>query len=147
MAPQTKILSWFSLKVGEATKTLAFWTTMAWEWGLSWHCGQAWRVVSSCPPMVKVMRKIEACQTHLKWWSKKSICNISRTLVEKKESLKESQGSSNKGGNMDFFFQLKIKVNDFFEIGRKNVAAALDTLFCTPTTRASVPQWRWHLEV
>ena len=39
--------------------------------------------------------------------------------MEKKESLKESQGSSNKGGNMDFFFQLKIKVNDFLRLEEK----------------------------
>ena len=54
--------------------------------------------------MAKVMGKIEACQTHLKRWSKKSICNISRTLVEKRKILRKVEEAAVKGGHMDFFF-------------------------------------------
>ena len=69
--------------------------------------------------MAKVMGKIEACQTHLKRWSKKSICNISRTLVEKRKVLRKVEEAAVKGGHMDFFFQLKIKVNDFLRLEEK----------------------------
>ena len=48
---------------------------------------QSWAATHSGSPMATVMGKIDRCQAKLKKWSKNSVCNISRTLVEKKKLL------------------------------------------------------------
>ena len=48
--------------------------------------------------MVEVMTKIENCQNHLRRWSKNSVCNISKTLLEKKKSLEVAKAAAVGGG-------------------------------------------------
>ena len=54
--------------------------------------------------MAAVMGEIEMCQVKLKRWSKNSVCNISRTLIEKKKSLSKVEAVAMQGGSLDFFF-------------------------------------------
>nr|POF16666.1 hypothetical protein CFP56_67884 [Quercus suber] len=80
---------------------------------------RAWRIVPSGPPMAQVMEKIENCQVRLRQWSKHSMCNITRTLVNKKKSLQQAEDAAVKGGNVDFFRQVKTEVNDLLRLEEK----------------------------
>ena len=40
------------------------------------------------------------------------MCNISRALTDKKKMLGKAEAAAIQGGNVDFFLQLKSKVND-----------------------------------
>ena len=55
--------------------------------------------------MVEVMTKIENFQNHLRRWSKNSVCNISKTLLEKKKSLELAEAVAvRKGGGEVWMF-------------------------------------------
>lgn len=73
---------------------------------------EVWRTIPSASPMAQAMGKIENCQVQLRRWSKHSVCNIIRTLVEKKKSLHKAEAAAVQGGSVDFFLQLKNEVND-----------------------------------
>lgn len=79
----------------------------------------AWREVSWGPPMIEVTKKIENFQNHQRRWSKDSVCNISKTLLEKKKSLELAEAAAVRGGSMDFFLQLKSEVNDLLRTEEK----------------------------
>ncbi|XP_075645606.1 uncharacterized protein LOC142616692 [Castanea sativa] len=79
----------------------------------------AWRKVSWGPPMIEVMKKIENCQNHLRRWSRDSVCNISKSLLEKKKSLELAETAAVRGGSMEFFLQLKFEVNDLLRMEKK----------------------------
>ena len=69
--------------------------------------------------MSKVMLNVGTCKTQLQAWSKKSFCNIVSTLLEKKKNLKEAEESALKGGNVDFFLQLKAEVAELLRLEEK----------------------------
>jgi len=60
--------------------------------------------------MAAIVGKIDRCQAKLKKWSKNSVCNISRTLVDKKKMLSKVEAAALQGGSVDFFLQLKFEV-------------------------------------
>ena len=65
---------------------------------------RSWVAVQSGSPLTAVMGKIDRCQEKLKKWSKDLVCNISRTLVEKKELSKAKTAAlRGGGGNVDIF--------------------------------------------
>lgn len=47
------------------------------------------------------------------------MCNITRTSVDKKKSLQQAEDAAVKGGNVDFFRQLKTEVNDLLRLEEK----------------------------
>lgn len=47
------------------------------------------------------------------------MCNITRTSVDKKKSLQQAEDAAVKGGNVDFFLQLKTEVNDLLRLEEK----------------------------
>ena len=65
---------------------------------------QSWAVAQSSSPMTVVVGKIDRCQVKLKKWSKNSVCNISRTLVDKKKMLSKAEATAVQGGSVDFVF-------------------------------------------
>lgn len=70
----------------------------------------AWSINPEGSPMFKVVEKINTCQKKLRGWSKKNFCNVSRTLSEKKKSMKAVEELAVQGGDVDFFLQLKEEV-------------------------------------
>ena len=79
----------------------------------------AWKAISSDPPMTKVMLNVVTCKTQLQAWSKKSFFNVLSMLSEKKKNLKEAEESATKGGNVDFFLQLKAEVAELLRVEEK----------------------------
>ena len=69
--------------------------------------------------MLKVMLNVGTCKTQLQAWSKKSFCNVVSTLLEKKKILKEAEVSATKGGNVNFFLQLKAEVAKLLRVEEK----------------------------
>ena len=76
----------------------------------------SWETTHSGSPMALVVGKIDRCQANLKKWSKNSVCNISRSLMEKKKMLGKSEAAAIQGGSVDFFLQLKSEVNDLLRM-------------------------------
>ena len=58
--------------------------------------------------MALAVGKIDRCQVNLKKWSKSSVCNISRSLLEKKKMLGKSRGCGFSRGQCRFFSEIKI---------------------------------------
>ena len=79
----------------------------------------AWKAVSADPPMPKVMLNVDTCKTQLRVWSKKSFGNVVNTLLEKKKNLKIVEESASKGGNVEFFLQLKAEVVELLRVEEK----------------------------
>ena len=52
---------------------------------------RSWAAVQLSSPVAIVMGKIDRCQSKLKKWSKNLVCNISRTLVDKKKMLSKAE--------------------------------------------------------
>ena len=44
------------------------------------------------------------------------MCNISRSLMEKKKMLGKAEAAAIQGGSVDFFLQLKSEVNDLLRM-------------------------------
>ena len=84
---------------------------------------RSWVAVQSGSPLTAVMGKIDRCQEKLKKWSKDLVCNISRTLVEKKE-LSKAKIAALPGGGMWTFSAIEIRSNRASPYGRANVASA-----------------------
>ena len=86
---------------------------------------RSWEIAHLGSPMALVVGKIDKCQENLKKWSKNSVCNISRSLMEKKKMLGKGEVAAIQGGSVDFFLQLKSEVNDLLrmekQIDRKSV--------------------------
>lgn len=70
---------------------------------------RSWAAVQSGSPMATVMGKIVRCQAKLKKWSKNSLGNISRTLVDMKKMLSKAKAAALQGGQHRFFFVIKIR--------------------------------------
>ena len=62
-----------------------------------------WLMVSLVISMTSVMTKIEACKQQLTQWSKLTICNVSKTLAEKKNLLKQVKAAAVRGRDVDVF--------------------------------------------
>ena len=65
---------------------------------------RSWVAVQSGSPLTAVMGKIDRCQEKLKKWSKDSVCNISRTLVDKKNELSKAETAASWGEMWKFFY-------------------------------------------
>ncbi|XP_050259899.1 uncharacterized protein LOC126704966 [Quercus robur] len=79
----------------------------------------AWKTISSEPPMPRVMMKVDTCKTQLRDWSKNSFGNVVSALVEKKKNLKLAEEDATKGGSVEFFLQLKSEVADLLRVEEK----------------------------
>ena len=77
---------------------------------------RSWDSAHSGSPMALAVGKIDRCQVNLKKWSKSSVCNISRSLLEKKKMLGKAEAAAFQGGSVDFFLKLKSEVNDLLRI-------------------------------
>ena len=66
--------------------------------------------------MTSVVGNIDRCQVNLKKWSKNSVGNISRSLMDKKKLLSKAEAAAIQGGSVDFFLQLKGEVNDLLRL-------------------------------
>ena len=73
---------------------------------------RSWEAAHLGSLMASAVGKIDRCQVNLKKWSKNSVCNISRTLMDKKKMLSKVEAAAIQGGSVDFFLQLKIEVNE-----------------------------------
>ena len=63
-----------------------------------------------CFTMGQVGEKIKRCQNGLQWWNKHPFCNISRSLTEKKSSLKNAKKVAQIGGNYELVFAIKKEI-------------------------------------
>ena len=77
---------------------------------------RSWAAAHSGSPMAAVIGKIDRCQTKLKKWSKKSGCNVSQTLVDKKKMLCKAEVAALQGGSVDVFLKLKSEVNELLRM-------------------------------
>lgn len=73
---------------------------------------RAWMTDSSIFPMESVMTKIDVCQTHVMQWSESSICNVSKSLTEKKHLLKQAEATTISGKGTEAFLKLKSEIQD-----------------------------------
>ena len=76
-------------------------------------------MVSSVISMTSVMTKIEACKQQLMQWSKLTICNVSKTLAEKKNLLKQVKAAAVRGRDVDVFLKLKFEIHDLLRLEEK----------------------------
>ncbi|XP_030963604.1 uncharacterized protein LOC115984727 [Quercus lobata] len=77
---------------------------------------RSWVAIQSDSPVASVVGNIDRCQVKLKKWSKNSVGNIARTLVDKKKMLSKAEVVAIQGGSVDFFLQLKFEVNEFLRM-------------------------------
>ena len=68
----------------------------------------SWDTAHSGSPMALAVGKIDRCQANMKKWSKNSVCNISRSLMEKKKDVGKSRGCGYSRGQRRFFSAIKI---------------------------------------
>ena len=80
---------------------------------------RAWRMVSSVISMTSVMTKIEACKQQLTQLSKLTICNVSKTLAEKKNLLKQVEAAAVRGRDVDVFLKLKFEIHNLLRLEEK----------------------------
>ena len=80
---------------------------------------RAWMSDSSVFTMESVMTKINACRISLMQWSKSSICNVSKSLAEKKHLLKQVEAVAICGKGMEAFLKIKSEVQDLLRIEEK----------------------------
>ena len=78
-----------------------------------------WLMVSLVISMTSVMTKIEACKQQLTQWSKLTICNVSKTLAEKKNLLKQVKAAAVRGRDVDVFLKLKFEIHDLLRLEEK----------------------------
>lgn len=76
-------------------------------------------MVSLVISMTSVMTKIEACKQQLTQWSKLTICNVSKTLAEKKNLLKQVKAAAVRGRDVDVFLKLKFEIHDLLRLEEK----------------------------
>lgn len=74
---------------------------------------------SSVFPMKSVMTKINVCRTHLMQWRKLSICNVSKSLTEKKHLLKQAEATTICGKWIEAFLKLKSEIQDLLRMEEK----------------------------
>ena len=82
----------------------------------------SWDTAHSGSPMALAVGKIDRCQANMKKWSKNSVCNISRSLMEKKKDVGKSRGCGYSRGQRRFFSAIKIWSKWSSPNGRANVA-------------------------
>ena len=76
-------------------------------------------MVSSVISMTSVMTKIEACKQQLTQLSKLTICNVSKTLAEKKNLLKQVEAAAVRGRDVDVFLKLKFEIHNLLRLEEK----------------------------
>ena len=76
-------------------------------------------MVSLVISMTSVMTKIETCKQQLMQWSKLTICNVSKTLAEKKNLLKQVKAAAVRGRDVDVFLKLKFEIHDLLRLEEK----------------------------
>lgn len=76
-------------------------------------------MVSLVISMTSVMTKIETCKQQLMQWSKLTICNVSKTLAEKKNLLKQIKAAAVRGRDVDVFLKLKFEIHDLLRLEEK----------------------------
>lgn len=76
-------------------------------------------MVSLVISMTSVMTKIETCKRQLMQWSKLTICNVSKTLAEKKNLLKQVKAVAVRGRDVDVFLKLKFEIHDLLRLEEK----------------------------
>ena len=76
-------------------------------------------MVSLVISMTSVMTKIETCKQQLMQWSKLTICNVSKTLAEKKNLLKQVDAAAVRGRDVDVFLKLKFEIHDLLRLEEK----------------------------
>lgn len=79
----------------------------------------AWQIDHPGSYMEKVIAKVAHYQTQLKFWSKHSFGNITRSLVEKRMALKKAEAEVLKGSNYDSVFNLKKEITELLIIEEK----------------------------
>ena len=69
---------------------------------------RSWAATHPDSPMTSVVGNIDRCQVNLKKWSKNSVGNISRSLMDKKKLLSKAEAAAIQGGSVDFFSTIKM---------------------------------------
>ena len=76
-------------------------------------------MVSLVISMTSVMTKIETSKQQVMQWSKLTICNVSKTLAEKKNLPKQVKAAAVRGRDVDVFLKLKFEIHDLLRLEEK----------------------------
>ena len=76
----------------------------------------AWDVSMEAAPMLKVLHKVNNCQSHLKSWNKNVFGNIKGTLVQKRKLLAKAELGVVSGQNFGQVKDLKEEINKLLDL-------------------------------